>query len=83
MRVRIMWTAVIICMVIIFLLWLVSLQYSLKKASENTENSIIPEQIKESILETKKQLSPVNEMNAGINSLFEENKQEKSPFEVQ
>lgn len=78
-RVRIMVVAVAVCMLVIVLIWLISLKNTL---SRNIEAPAVQQEISNSLKDIKEQMPAVKpDLNAGIGNLFEEKKDEKSPFE--
>ncbi len=77
-RVRVMWLAVFVCMLVIFVAWAISLKSTLKKGAEAP---VIPQEVTDSVNQLKEQAPTTKDLNAGIKSLFEQNKTENSPFE--
>jgi predicted PurR-regulated permease PerM len=81
-RKRIMWFSVVVCMLLIFVFWVFALKTELKN---NTGAPVVPQEVTDSVKQVQNQLpavkSNLQNMKAGINSLFEGQSGENSPFE--
>jgi cytoskeletal protein RodZ len=81
-RWQILWLAVVVCMLIIFALWIFSLKYSLQKSAEQESKSIIPEEVSNSVQEMQEQWKERQEnIKSNLPNVFEGQGNQKSPFE--
>jgi len=81
-RTRIMWFSVSVCMLLIFIFWV----FALKSELRNSANEpVVTQEVSDSVKQVQKQLPVVKnnlqDIKAGINSLFEGQSGGSSPFE--
>lgn len=83
-RQQIMWVAVVVCMIIIFALWIFSLKYSLRKSADQESKSMIPEEVSNSVQKMQEQWKERQEnIKSNLPNVFENQGNQESPFNGQ